>query len=121
MGGGHDSVGVEESTTAPGTTVVGDADDEGEFTSAGRSSANDLGAVLRVGSSSNQRGRESNEGSDLDHCDEVGVIQERELKSEVRLMRDDLGKGSFSSFIYTIVNLLYISWPLPSQDCLILV
>ena len=35
VGGSHDSVGVDESTTAPGTAIVGDADDEGKFTSRG--------------------------------------------------------------------------------------
>jgi hypothetical protein len=109
VGSGQDSVGIDESTTAPRAAVVGDADDEGEVTSRGSSSANNLGGLLR--SSSNERGREGEEGSDLDHCDRASVSKSRQLKSDERLMSDDIWKGSLPSFIYKIINLLY----LPSQ------
>lgn len=73
VGSGHDSVGIEESTTAPMAAIVGDANNEGELSRAGRGSANDVGDLLGLGGSSDQRGREGNESGDLDHGDDVEV------------------------------------------------
>ena len=85
VGSSHDGVGVEEGTSAPRATIVGDADNEGEVTSAGSSSADDHGSVLRP--SGDKRRNKCEDGSKLDHGEEqAGDSKSRELKSEERLL-----------------------------------
>lgn len=75
MGSSQDGVGVEERTSTPGATVAADAHDEGEVASAGRSAANDVGDLLRSGSS--QGSNKCNDGSELDHGEEIDIQEKR--------------------------------------------
>jgi hypothetical protein len=75
VGSGQDGVGVEERASAPRATVAADAHDEGKVASAGRSATNDVGDLLRSGSG--QGSNKCNDGSELDHGEEVDIQEMR--------------------------------------------
>lgn len=75
VGSSQDGVGVEERTSAPRATVAADAHDEGKVASAGRSATNDVGDLL--GSGSSQGSNKCNDGSELDHGEEIDIQEMR--------------------------------------------
>jgi hypothetical protein len=75
VGSSQDGVGVEKGTSTPRAVVSADAHDEGKVTSAGRSAANNVGNLLRSGSS--QGSNKCNDGSELDHGEEIDIQEKR--------------------------------------------
>lgn len=75
VGSSQDGVGIEESTSTPWAAVAADAHDEGKVARAGSSSANNVGGVLRSGSG--QGSNKCNDGSELDHGEDIDVQEER--------------------------------------------